>query len=312
MHSFSIVIMHFKEYNRKRIEYRSERRYAMAPIAAFVYDFDRTLSPKDMQEYTFIPDVGLSTEEFWKNCDRIAKENKMDPILAYMLYMVKSAKGKLELKKETFQNQGKSVEFFPGVLTWFDRMTKYGESIGLEIEHYIVSSGLREIIEGTQIADCFHEIYAGGFCYDEEGKACWPAMAVNYTSKTQFLYRINKGILDVNDNSKINEYMPDSMRRVPFSNMIYFGDGITDVPSMKVVRSHGGHSIAVYNKDRITAENLLRHERVDYIAPADYSVGSKVEEISIVLLDQIAASAKAAMLHNRDAGLIENNGGMNK
>jgi len=272
----------------------------MNPVAALIYDFDRTLSPKDMQEYAFIPEVGMTPSEFWKACGELENEHQMDPILAYMLFMIKAAKGNLELTKDVFFALGKSVQYFSGVETWFSRINEYGKKVGVDVEHYIVSSGLKEIIEGTVIAKEFKKIYAASYYYDENGIASWPAMAVNYTSKTQFIYRINKGVLDSSDHSALNEFMPDSKRRVPFSNMIYFGDGYTDVPSMKLVRVNGGHSVAVYSTDDSTAKDLLRHGRVDFLANADYSTGSKMENIVCSILDKIAIDTKINNTHFED------------
>ena len=217
------------------------------PILAIMYDFDHTLSPRDMQEYGFIPDLGMEADVFWNKCQKAMKRNQMDQILAYMYMMLEEAKGKLIVNRSMLRALGKDVQLFDGVSDWFARVNEYARSRGLQPEHYIISSGLKEIIEGTPIAEEFKEIYAASFCYDEHGVACWPAMAVNYTSKTQFLFRVNKGVLDVTEHRALNEFMPEEKRRVPFSNMIYFGDGDTDVPCMKIVGMFGGQSIAVYN-----------------------------------------------------------------
>ena len=216
------------------------------PILAIMYDFDHTLSPRDMQEYGFIPDLGMEADVFWNKCLKAMKRNQMDQILAYMYMMLEEAKGKLIVNRNMLRALGKDVQLFDGVSDWFARVNEYARSRGLQPEHYIISSGLKEIIEGTPIAKEFKEIYAASFCYDEHGVACWPAMAVNYTSKTQFLFRVNKGVLDVTEHRALNEFMPEEKRRVPFSNMIYVGDGLTDVPSMKLTKLNGGHSIAVW------------------------------------------------------------------
>ena len=267
------------------------------PILAIMYDFDHTLSPRDMQEYGFIPDLGMEADAFWHKCVTAMKQNQMDQILAYMYMMLEEAKGKLIVNRSMLRALGKDVQLFDGVSDWFARVNDYAESKGLVPEHYIISSGLKEIIEGTPIAKEFKEIYAASFCYDEHGVACWPAMAVNYTSKTQFLFRVNKGVLDVTEHRALNEFMPEEKRRVPFSNMIYIGDGLTDVPSMKLTKLNGGHSIAVWQENEGVSNEMLLEGRVDFAVKADYSKGSEMEKTVFAVIDQIAASAKTAQMH---------------
>ena len=267
------------------------------PILAIMYDFDHTLSPRDMQEYGFIPDLGMEADAFWHKCVTAMKQNQMDQILAYMYMMLEEAKGKLIVNRSMLRALGKDVQLFDGVSDWFARVNEYARSRGLQPEHYIISSGLKEIIEGTPIAEEFKEIYAASFCYDEYGVACWPAMAVNYTSKTQFLFRVNKGVLDVTEHRALNEFMPEEKRRVPFSNMIYIGDGLTDVPSMKLTKLNGGHSIAVWQENEWVSNEMLLEGRVDFVVKADYSQGSEMEKTVFAVIDQIAASAKTAQMH---------------
>ena len=267
------------------------------PILAIMYDFDHTLSPRDMQEYGFIPDLGMEADAFWHKCVTAMKQNQMDQILAYMYMMLEEAKGKLIVNRSMLRALGKDVQLFDGVSDWFARVNEYARSRGLQPEHYIISSGLKEIIEGTPIAKEFKEIYAASFCYDEHGVACWPAMAVNYTSKTQFLFRVNKGVLDVTEHRALNEFMPEEKRRVPFSNMIYVGDGLTDVPSMKLTKINGGHSIAVWQENEGVSNEMLLEGRVDFAVKADYSKGSEMEKTVFAVIDQIAASAKTAQMH---------------
>jgi len=246
-------------------------------IIALMYDFDKTLCEKDMQEYGFIPSIGMEPEDFWDEANKIAHKYNMDKILAYMLLMNKQAKkNDLQITKESLQSLGKDVVFFPGVDTWFERINAYGRSLGLEIEHYIISSGLKEIIEGTSIAHEFKRIYACEFHYNERGNAVWPRQVVNFTTKTQFLFRISKGVLDVLDDVTLNSYMSDEDRRIPYRNMIYLGDGITDVPCMKLVKQYGGQSIALYHGDDMTkVHKLLGENRVNYICNSDYRKGSE-------------------------------------
>ena len=247
------------------------------PIIALMYDFDRTLCTRDMQEYGFIPSLGLSEAQFWEEANSLGQREHMDSILAYMYAMVKLAGDKgVPICRESLISGGKSVEFFKGVEGWFDRISEFGRQNGVCIEHYVISSGLREIIEGTSVSRCFKSIFACEFLYDENGNAVWPKTDVNYTNKTQFVYRINKGVLDVANDVDLNRSMPDDSKRVPFTNMIYIGDGLSDVPCMKMMKAYGGYSIAVY-RDRKKVEELLARDRVDFIYPADYSEGSGLD-----------------------------------
>ena len=260
------------------------------PIVALMYDFDKTLSPKNMQDYGFMDGLDVDSKEFWELCTEMTEKHQMDSILSYMYMMLEKGRGKYMLRREDFQKLGRSVKLFKGVKTWFGRMNEYCESKGLKCEHYLISSGLKEIIEGTEIAGEFKKIYAAEFLYDDAGLAKWPAMAVNYTSKTQFLYRINKGVLDVTEQTELNRYKPDDERRVPFRNMVYFGDGDTDVPCMKLTKLNGGHSIVVYQQDKEEAERLINENRANFAFKADYSKGSALEKSVKAIIDQIAAT----------------------
>ena len=221
------------------------------PIVAIMYDFDKTLCTKDMQEYTFIPNVGLTPKDFWKESNQLAKDKKMDAILAYMYLMIEKAHvARVSIRRDEFVKMGKDLQFFPGVVDWFKRINKIGDELGLSIEHYIISSGLHEIIEGSSIYKEFKDVFACEYLYDENDIACWPKNAVNYTTKTQFLFRINKGVLDISNDNDLNTYTPEDDRPVTFRNMIYIGDGLTDVPCMKLVKINGGYSIAVYQRGK--------------------------------------------------------------
>ena len=242
------------------------------PIVAIMYDFDRTLCTKDMQDYSFIPSLGMTESEFWQYSNSLGQREHMDSILAYMYAMVKISKDKnIPLLRQNLVDMGKNVELFKGVEGWFDRITEFGIANGMQIEHYVISSGMKEIIEGTPISKCFKSIFACEFLYDENGNGVWPKTDVNYTNKTQFVYRINKGVLDVANDNDLNRSMPDDSKRVPFCNMIYIGDGLSDVPCMKMMKAYGGYSIAVYQNKDSKVEDLLKKGRVDYIYPANYS-----------------------------------------
>ncbi len=257
-------------------------------IVAIMYDFDKTLCTKDMQEYTFIPNLGITPKEFWQEADRLRIEDKMDSVLTYMYLMNQKMKEKNKpLTREYLKDMGKNIELFPGVLDWFERINQYGEERGIKIEHYIISSGLKEIIEGSNIGKYFKCIYASEYYYNNN-QAVWPKLAINYTNKTQFLKRINKGVLDVSDDYNINRKMEEENKMIPVSNMIYIGDGITDVPCMKLTKDGGGVSIAVYTDKNInTVKNLKDDERINYIAKADYTEDSKLDIIVKKSIDSV-------------------------
>lgn len=257
------------------------------PIVAMMYDFDKTLSPKDMQEYGFISGLGMNSEEFWEKSKTNMLNHNMDQILAYMLTILQEAEGRMPLTRGVFNELGRDVKLFSGLDTWFERINKYGEKLGVVVEHYIISSGLKEIIEGTKIACEFKEIYAAEYCYNSDNIPIWPAMAVNYTSKTQFLFRINKGVLDVTEHKGLNESTPEDKKRVPFINMVYIGDGLTDVPCMKLVKNNGGHSIAVYHEESNVAYDLIAQGRVDFAVKAEYNESSDMEKTVFAILDKI-------------------------
>ena len=216
----------------------------MKPIVALVYDFDGTLSPLNMQEFGFIQSLGISVNDFWTKANRMAIDEDANSILCYMKYMLDSAKkAGFSLTKELLRKNGEEVKLYEGVKEWFALINQYGESKGVQIEHYINSSGLKEMIDGTPIASEFKGIYACSYIYNEAGEAVWPAVAVDFSTKTQFLFKINKGIRSVSDNVEVNRYTNEEERPIPFKRMIYFGDGETDIPCMKLVKNQGGYSI---------------------------------------------------------------------
>ena len=268
---------------------------------ALIYDFDGTLAPGNMQEYDFIPAVGKSNMEFWHEANTLAEEQDADQVLTYMARMIQAAQSKgLSLRREAFRESGRNVKFYAGVEEWFKRINEYGEKRGVNILHYVNSSGLKEIIEGTAIAHEFKNIYACSFLYNVDGIAYWPAVAVNYTNKTQFIFKINKGVESVYDTRLVNQYMEENRRPVPFKRMIYVGDGTTDIPCMRLVKNFGGHSIAVYNpKDwskRSEMNTLIRDNRVNHVCAADYSEGTEIDTVVKAIIDKCVADHNLALL----------------
>ena len=268
---------------------------------ALIYDFDGTLAPGNMQEYDFIPAVGKSNMEFWHEANTLAEEQDADQVLTYMARMLQAAQSKgLSLRREAFRESGRNVQFYTGVKEWFKRINDYGAERGVTILHYVNSSGLKEIIEGTAIAHEFKNIYACSFLYNVDGIAYWPAVAVNYTNKTQFIFKINKGVESVFDTKDVNRFMEESKRPVTFSRMIYFGDGTTDIPCMKLVKNFGGHSIAVYNPEeegqRTILNELIRDNRVNHVCPADYSDGSEIDTVVKTIIDKVVMDQRLTEL----------------
>lgn len=266
---------------------------------AIAYDFDGTLAPGNMQEYDFIPALKLPSQHFWDKVNELAKKHEADPILAYMYAMLEEARtAGLPVRKADFKNYGVNIELFPGVKEWFKRINDHAKTKGIRLEHFIISSGIREMVEGTPIHKAFKKIYASSFVFDANGVACWPALAINYTTKTQYLFRINKGSLDVHDNSVINTFVPKEQRPVPFEHMIFIGDGETDIPCMRLVKDQGGHSIAVYNPARRGhkkhAVQLIKDGRATVAATADYQEGSQIDQAVKAIIDKVEASARIA------------------
>ncbi len=270
---------------------------------AIAYDFDGTLAPGNMQEHSFIPKLGINNKEFWQEANDHAKKHDMDEILAYMQLMLQKAdKKKIPVTKKAFSALGKEITFFKGVESFFDLINQYAAEKSIVIDHYIISSGIRDIIKGTSIAKYFTNIFASGFVFNRDDVAVWPALAINYTNKTQYLFRINKGINNSYDNSIINKFIEMDKRPIPFSRMIYLGDGETDVPAMKMIKFQRGTAIAVYDPEKKRqkekpspkqiCEELIEQNRADFIAPADYTADSKLFRILKTLINKIVEEEK--------------------
>ena len=273
-------------YDRKRKEDR--------PVLAICYDFDKTLSPDDMQAQGYIQSVGYDVQKFWDESNDLAKANDMDNNLAYMWKMVQESEGRMVFNKEKLAEYGARVKLFDGVEDWFERIRAYGKTRNVIVEHYIISSGLKEMIEGTKMAraGAFEKIYASSFYFNDRGVAKWPAQVINYTSKTQFLFRIEKGVLDINDPG-VNAYFSPEEIRVPFRNMVYIGDSDTDIPCMKLVNTYGGHSIGVYDpatQNKKKVYKMMHDKRIRYYAPADYTERLELDLLVKAIIDKTAAN----------------------
>lgn len=263
---------------------------------AICYDFDGTLAPGNMQERNFIPKIGMTTDDFWRDVKDRAKKHEADEILMYMWLMLRKADAAtVPVRRQDFEEYGAKLKLFKGVEEWFNRINEYGETSGIEVSHYVISSGIREMVAGTSIASFFKNIYASGFCFDQNGVATWPALALNYTTKTQYLFRINKGAEHVYDNSTINKFVPPEDRPIPFSNFVYVGDGETDVPCFRLVKELGGHSIAVYPPGpgkadaRARSVKLFEDGRVNFVVPADYRDQKALDLLVKAIMEKVAA-----------------------
>ena len=257
------------------------------PIVAIMYDFDKTLAITDMQNFNFIPNMGYTVEEFWNETSEFCDKEQIDKILGYMYMMIHAAKKNgIKLTRKFLNEQSKDIKYFRGVENWFNRIREYGKERGLIIEHYLITSGNKEIVEATSIAKEFKAIFGCEYIYDETGEAIWPKLMINYTQKTQFIFRISKGLISDKEDKKINE--KTMTRRIPYNRMIYLGDGLTDVPSMIVVKENGGNSIAVYKKgERDKVVHLFEDQRVNFICKADYGENSELDKVIKLILDSI-------------------------
>lgn len=287
-----------KQMEKKLYERKIKEEH---PVLAICYDFDKTLSPNDMQAQGYIQSVGYNVEDFWNESNTLASLNDMDQNSAYMYKMLQEAEGNFVLNKKALNDYGAKVKLFPGVEDWFERIREYGRNRGVIVEHYIISSGLKEMIEGTSVAQkgVFEKIYASSFYYNERKVAVWPAQVINYTNKTQFLFRIEKGVLDINDPG-VNDYFKPEDIRIPFRNMVYIGDSDTDIPCMKVVNSYGGHAIGVYNsetKDRKRVYKMLRDNRIKYFAAADYTENSELDYLVKAIIDRTVANERLETMY---------------
>jgi hypothetical protein len=264
------------------------------PIVALIYDFDGTLAPGNMQEYDFLKEIGVTDKaDFWRETYELSKAQNATEILSYMKLMIDKSNNPehpCPITKKAFEKYGASIPLFKGVCEWFKLIRQLGEELGLQIEHYINSSGLQEMVEGSPIAHEFKHIYASRFMYDRDGRAMWPAAAIDFTAKMQILYMINKGVENISDNKEINNIMAAEDRRIPFDHMIYFGDGLTDIPSMKLLRSQGGFTIAIYTPEheQQTIELMERHI-INFACKADYSEGEVLYKTVKAILQHIKA-----------------------
>lgn len=251
------------------------------PVIALMYDFDKTLCTEDMQNYGFIPDVGLTPDQFWGKTEEFGQKSGMERILSYMYVMLLTAKEKdIKLTKEYLKSTAERIVYYKGVENWFKRINDFGKEHGFKVEHYVISSGLKEIIQGSKIAKEFDGIYACEYMYNEEGVAVWPKLMINYTQKTQFVFRISKGVKKISDDNAVNSRVSKDCRHVLYRNMIYIGDGITDIPCMQLIKDKGGASIAVYKgQNHKNATTLANDERVNFICKADYSEGSELDTV---------------------------------
>ena len=280
---------------------KSSHTMKRKPIVAIIYDFDGTLSPGNMQEFGFIQAVGKTPEEFWTMSDGLAEGQDASNVLSYMKLMFDEArKNGITLRRSDFKRFGKHIELFDGVKEWFGMVNEYGEAHGVKVEHYINSSGLKEIIEGSPIAREFKHIFACTYIYNAQGEAEWPGIAVDYTAKTQFIFKISKGIFSAHDNKKVNESVAEDKKRIPYPHMIYFGDGETDIPCMKIVSMFGGHTVAVFDPGKpgkkAFARKLRRQGRASFITPAVYTRDSKTFKIVCSIIDKIKADHELGLL----------------
>jgi len=270
-------------------------------VIALVYDFDGTLTPQPMQEYTILPEIGIKNgKKFWDQVTKESSQSKGEEIVTYMRLMLEKCKSKrFALKAQRLKKLAKRIDYYPGVEGYFKRINAYvKKEFGTEVKlrHYIISAGLREIIAGTSIKKYFHRVFASEYYYDEYDAATFPNVIVNDTLKTQFIFRINKGKEKLHEN--INEHMPMELRPIPFQNILYIGDGLTDVPCMTVIRENGGFAIAVYklgdSKGLEICKELLKAERADFISKADYKSGSELDRLIKLILGNMVQGIRYA------------------
>ncbi len=271
------------------------------PIVAILYDFDSTLAISDMQNFGFIPALGLTPAEFWKMTTELSEKTGVERTLAYLYMMKRAAHDKgIKMTREWLKEMGKGIKFFPGVEEWFSRINAFGEENGIKVEHYLISSGNKEIVQGCSIAKEFRMMYACEYLYDEATKEpIWPKLAINFTQKTQYFYRISKGVYDANDDEGVNAHT--SEHRIPYSNIIYIGDGMTDIPTMTIAKNNGGKSIAVYSKGKESKVSTLYEDgRVNYVCPADYRQGKDLDKVMHLIIQGVAINESLSKQENKN------------
>lgn len=276
---------------------------------AMIYDFDGTLTPRPMQDYAILPQLKLDAAAFWDEVGTEAKQTGAENMLVYMRKLLEKAQeAHVHIRKEDYANLAANIRYYRGVEEWFALINQYvqARTQAVNIKHYIISAGMKEILDGISIGQHFAQIYASEYYFDFRGIATFPKLVITDTSKTQYLFRINKGIEDLRDN--INGHMPEALRPIPFKNMIYLGDGLTDVPSMALTLKEGGHAVAVFDDQNQhqhqVCQQLLHAKRVDFIAPADYQAGSVLHQRIQLLLNQLISEIEYRQM--RQQCLIEN------
>lgn len=276
------------------------------PILCLMYDFDKTLCTEDMQNYKFIPDVNMTPTTFWGETTEFGEKYQVEKILAYMYMMVKKAKdNNIPMTHDYLKSLGASIVYYKGVEAWFKRINEFGALNNVKVEHYIISSGVKDIIEGSKIAKEFKKIYACEFMFDHSGQAVWPRLTINYTQKTQFVFRISKGVEKISDDNTVNSRISSDKRRVLYRDMIYIGDGITDIPCMQLVKDKGGKSIALYSDThKVNAKKLFSDSRVNFICKADYSENSELDQIVKLQIQNCALLHKLDNKENKQKKLI--------
>lgn len=274
------------------------------PIVAIMYDFDKTLSTTDMQNYGFIPMLGLTPEQFWGDTGKFSEETGCERILSYMYMMIRKCRERnIKLTRELLRECGKSIKYHPGVTTWFQRINDYGAQKGVIVEHYLVSSGTKEILEGCSIYDKFTQVYGCEFYYEND-EPVWPKLAINYTQKTQFFFRIAKGAVDLKDDNSVNEKIKGSLR-IPYENIVYIGDGMTDVACMTLVNKNRGYSIGVYtDSNRASVGQIRKDKRCRFVVKADYSPNRDMEKVLKLIIDDVS---NRTILAEKEKALADKN-----
>jgi hypothetical protein len=264
---------------------------------AIVYDYDQTLSPSYMQDETVFPAFGINSESFWRRCSELVRDNGYDNELAYMKVLLDTL-GMDRPTNADLKSLGQKLNFYKGIPEMFEQfrnglLTEEQLSYGISVEHYVISSGLKVLIDGSRLQPYVRAIFGCEFDVDEQDRITFPKRVISHTQKTQYLFRINKGLLDVTQD--VNDHMDAAIRPIPFPNMIYLGDGPTDVPCFTVMKKNGGEAIAVYNPDdpaRVGFKKcyqLSTHaDRVKHIAPADYRPKTHLRMLLEEMVEEIA------------------------
>jgi phosphoserine phosphatase len=266
----------------------------MSNTIAFIFDFDDTLAPDSTSG--FLHHFGVDVQAFWKKDVQELIEKDWDPIPAYLYQMIRLSNNSKRITREALAEWAKQITYYPGVENIFDSLRQHAKAVDptLKLEFYLISSGIAGILRHTSIAKHFEDIWACDFDYDDEGQILFPKKVVSFTDKTRYIFHISKGIFGEKSRGRpfdVNQKVESRDLRVPLNQMIFVGDGYTDIPCFSLVRKGGGIAIGVYDSDNRDkwgrAWGFIEQQRVSNLVPADYTPKSALANSLMMSIESI-------------------------